>query len=169
MANPYVGEIRIFAGNFAPVDWQFCNGQLLSISQNTVLFDLIGTTYGGDGINTFALPNLQGRFPIHQGANAYGTYVQGALGGAATVTLTTQQIPSHTHLVTASNNGVSDLASNNYFAASPSGKPYAFAPSTVSMNSASIEQAGGSLPHDNMIPYVAVSFIISLYGIFPSQ
>ena len=165
MAQPYVGEIRIFAGNFAPSGWEFCNGQLLSIATDSALFNLIGTTYGGDGQTTFGLPNLQGRFPIHQG----GSYVQGALGGAATVTLTTQQIPSHTHTVAASNNGVSDLAINNYFAASPSGKPYASTPSTVNMNSASIEPAGGSLPHDNMIPYVAVSFIISLYGIFPSQ
>src|SRR5512140_3522904 len=116
MSTPYVGEIRMFAGNFAPVGWSFCDGSLLAISQNDVLFNLIGTTYGGDGIQTFNLPNLQSRVPIHQGVLAGTTFVIGQQGGTETVTLTTQQIPAHTHAAQAGGSGTSNSPANQVWA-----------------------------------------------------
>ncbi len=164
----YVGEIRQFGGNFAPQGWAFCNGQLMSISENDVLFTLVGTTYGGDGQNTFGLPNLQGRVPIHQGTNQT-TYVMGQLAGQEQVTLATNQLPTHNHLATASSVGGSDNPSGNVWGASTTGLPYEVPPGSVTMNPGSIGMAGSTLPHDNMHPFLAVSFIISLYGIYPTQ
>lgn len=167
MAQPYVGEIRMFAGNFAPAGWQFCEGQLLPISENETLFNLIGTTYGGDGQDTFALPDLRGRIPMHQG----GGFTLAETGGAETVTLTQQQIPGHTH-------GVLAVSSPGYLA-SPAGAVVAkhrdhkaftsASSSTVAMSAQMVGATGGSQPHDNMPPYLCVNFIISLFGIFPSQ
>ncbi len=165
MAQPYVGEIRMFGGSFAPAGWMFCEGQLLPISENETLFQLIGTTYGGDGESTFALPDLRGRTPIHKGNG----FILAETGGAETITLTTQQIPAHTHLPFASNNGGSDNPANNFWANSPLGKPYvAVGTPTVTMNPATVQPTGGSQPHDNFQPYLCVSYIISLFGVFPS-
>ena len=167
MAQPYVGEIRMFAGNFAPVGWALCQGQLLPISENEVLFQLIGTTYGGDGQSTFALPNLQSRVPIHQGS---GFFI-GQSAGQETVTLTTNQIPSHSHAPQAgSAAGSSNSPAGNVFAAAPSGVNwYSSAAPSVPMSPSMVGSAGGSQPHDNMIPFLVINFIISLFGIFPTQ
>jgi microcystin-dependent protein len=171
MSSPYVGEIRMFGGNFAPAGWAFCDGQLIAISENEVLFQLLGTTYGGDGQSTFALPDLQGRIPIHVGTNANGvSFVQGQKAGAETVTLTTQQIPSHSHpaLANSGGNGVTSPA-NNFWGAVTASDPYSNATPDATMNAASIGFTGGNQPHDNMMPYQCVNFIISLFGIFPTQ
>ena len=171
MSSPYVGEIRMFAGNFAPAGWMFCEGQLLPISENETLFNLIGTTYGGDGQSTFALPNLSSRVPVHAGTSAGQTYQLGETGGAEQVTLTDQTIPIHTHAA-----GCTSAAGNN---ASPAGAFWASNTNTAIMpyNSpgsvnavmfpSSISTSGGSNPHDNMLPFLCVNFIISLFGIFP--
>jgi microcystin-dependent protein len=165
MAQPYVGEIRMFAGNFAPAGWMFCAGQLLPISENETLFQLIGTTYGGDGESTFALPDLRGRIPIHQGNG----FILAETGGAEEITLTANQIPAHSHPLLAS----TDLAQDS----SPAGKvtgqsagPLMYiqdAPDT-NMNPAAITPVGGSQPHTNLQPYLCINYIISLFGIFPS-
>jgi microcystin-dependent protein len=170
MGQPYIGEIRMFGGSFAPAGWAFCNGQLIPISENNALFTLIGTTYGGDGQNTFALPNLQSRIPIHMGQGA-GTsnYTIGEQGGVEEVTLTTNQIPSHTHPPLGSNTGLSDNPNGSYWADTATGKPFVAAPPAVLMNPQTITPTGGSQPHDNMLPYLCVTYIISLFGVFPSQ
>lgn len=170
MAQPYVGEIRMFGGNFAIAGWAFCDGSLLPISENETLFQLIGTTYGGDGQSTFALPDLRGRLPIHMGSGTggAGSYVLAETGGAETITLTINQIPAHTHVPLASNSGSSDNPANNFWAASASGKPYAVPGATVAMNNGTMQGTGGSQPHNNFQPYLCVDFIISLFGIFPS-
>jgi microcystin-dependent protein len=167
MAQPYVGEIRIFAGNFAPAGWMFCDGQLLPISENETLFNLIGTTYGGDGQSTFALPDLRGRVPLHMGNG----FTLAQTGGVETVTLTTTQIPAHGHpLLTAGVSGDAQHVSNNVLADGTGGlNPYQPAVSGTPMNATSLNNAGGSQPHDNMQPYLVLDFIISLFGIFPSQ
>ena len=170
MSSPYIGEIRIFAGNFAPVGWATCDGQLLAISQNDVLFQLIGTTYGGDGQQTFALPDLRGRIPVHQGqGSGLSNYVLGQNGGAESVTLTTGQLPVHTHAASAASGvghisepaGAVPAAHRDYpvFDSAP-GSP---------MAATAIATAGASQPHENMPPYLCINFIISLFGIFPSQ
>jgi microcystin-dependent protein len=169
MANPYVGEIRMFGGNFAPSGWAFCNGQLLAITENEVLFNLIGTTYGGDGQSTFALPNLQSRVPVHQGTVAGQPFVIGELSGSESVTLTVQQIPAHSHLPTCRAAGSDGPNPANAVWGAASDAQYAAGPPDTSMNAAALPSAGGSQPHDNMPPYLAVNFIISLFGIFPSQ
>lgn len=172
MSSPYVGEIRMFGGNFAPVGWLFCDGQALQISEYDTLFNLIGTTYGGDGQSTFALPDLRGRWPVHQGRSTTGTtYVMGQAAGVETVTLTQQQIPAHSHTplgavaaaTATSPAGAVWSASTSPAFAVPSGAL------TTQMAADALEPAGGSQPHDNLPPYLAVSFIISLYGIYPSQ
>ncbi|HEY0314619.1 MAG TPA: tail fiber protein [Allosphingosinicella sp.] len=172
MAQPYVGEIRMFAGNFAPAGWMFCEGQLLPISEEEVLFNLIGTTYGGDGQSTFALPNMQSRLPIHNGTRNGITYQLAEAAGVEQVTLTTQQIPSHTHPLIASTDGGTQPAPGGGVTAALSPvslyKPNV-TPPTAAMNAAAIAPDGGSQPHDNMQPYLCVNFIISLFGIFPSQ
>lgn len=167
MAQPYVGEIRIFAGNFAPAGWFFCDGRLLPISEYETLFQLIGTTYGGDGESTFALPDMRGRLPIHQGNG----FVLAEIGGAEEITLTVQQIPAHSHPLL----GSSDFAQES----SPGGKVFARSVATdvyllnttggtEAMNSAVVTTVGGSQPHTNFQPYLCVNYIISLFGIFPS-
>jgi microcystin-dependent protein len=173
MGQPYVGEIRMFAGNFAPAGWMFCSGQLLPISENETLFQLIGTTYGGDGQSTFALPNLMSRVPIHQGTgSAGGTYVLAQTGGVEEVTLNVQQIPNHTHALLA--NGSSATSSNpgqNVFG-NVSGFDAYFDglnfDSPAFLNTSAVAPIGGSQPHNNMQPYLCINFIISLFGIFPT-
>lgn len=169
---PYVGEIRIFAGNFAPNGWQFCEGQTLPISENEVLFQLIGTTYGGDGQETFNLPDLRGRVPLHNGTASYGTTFQMAeTGGAEEITLSINQIPSHNHVLSATTD-LADTSSpaNAQFSTNPSGsKMYSGSNPTTALNTNSITSIGGSQPHTNFQPYLCVNFIISLFGLFPSQ
>jgi microcystin-dependent protein len=181
MSSPYVGEIRMFGGNFAPVGWAFCSGQLMPISENETLFNLIGTTYGGDGQETFALPNLQSRVPMHAGTNAGITYQLGEMAGTESVTLTVNQIPVHSHPVTAvstpgntsvkspTNNLVADQV--NVQTPNPLVSAYV-AGSDANLKSLApnaLQVSGGSQPHDNMLPFLCVNFIISLFGIFPSQ
>jgi microcystin-dependent protein len=166
VAQPYVGEIRMFAGNFAPAGWMFCEGQLVAISELETLFNLIGTTYGGDGQSTFALPDLRGRLPVHFGNG----FTLAETGGVETVTLTVSQIPAHTHPVLASMN------SGN--ATSPQGavpaqdqlvQIYRAQAPNQNFNAQAVGSTGGSQPHNNFQPYLCVDFIISLFGIFPSQ
>jgi len=166
MAQPYIGEIRIFAGNFAPLAWSFCEGQLIPISENEALFQLIGTTYGGDGESTFALPDLRGRIPIHQGNG----FVLAEAGGAESITLTTQQIPAHTHaLVATTATGNNPNPGGNLLATNPGTvQPYVEDNPTVNMAAGSIPPVGGSQPHTNFQPYLCLNFIISMFGIFPS-
>lgn len=165
MAQPYVGEIRIFAGNFAPAGWMFCEGQLLPISENETLFQLIGTTYGGDGQNAFALPDLRGRLPIHQGNG----FILAETGGTEEVTLTVSQIPSHTHVLLASTSIASDANPGGKLAAQTSTFDfYQTTEGSAAMANQSLSSVGGSQPHTNFQPYLCVNFIISLFGIFPS-
>jgi microcystin-dependent protein len=166
MAQPYVGEIRMFGGNFAPAGWAFCDGSLQPISENETLFNLIGTTYGGDGQSTFALPDLRGRLPVHQGNG----FTLAETGGAETITLTVNQIPAHNH----SYLGSSDTAgspdpSANVVARSTQMKVFINGNPTSLMASQFLGSGGGSQPHSNFQPYLCVDFIISLFGIFPSQ
>lgn len=172
MSNSYVGEIRIFAGNFAPAGWAFCDGQLVSISENDVLFQLIGTTYGGDGESTFALPDLRGRLPIAQGSfSGEHTYVVGETGGAEEVTLTVNQIPSHTHpwTVVGDRSGTATAPAGARPAQSTSVTPYVQMSPDTTLAADAIAPVGGSQPHTNLQPYLCVNFIISLFGIYPSQ
>lgn len=169
MAQPYVGEIRMFGGNFAPAGWMFCEGQLLPISENETLFQLIGTTYGGDGESTFALPDLRGRIPIHMGTGPSGTtYQLGETGGVESVTLTVNQIPVHSHALLAAGVVANDPnPAGNVPAESSAVALYqSGAPSAAMANS--IGLVGGSQPHENLQPFLCVNFIISLFGIFPS-
>lgn len=171
MAQPYVGEIRMFAGNFAPAGWAFCEGQTLPISENEVLFQLIGTTYGGDGEQTFNLPNLASRVPIHMGTGPDGTtYEMGEMAGVESVTLTPQQIPSHNHaLVATTAIATQSSPSGNLLAQSSAMDLYIEDVPNVALSPQSIGPAGGSQPHENMQPFLCINFIISLFGIFPSQ
>lgn len=170
MSQPYVGEIRMFGGNFAPAGWMFCNGQQLPISEYGTLFNLIGTTHGGNGQTTFNLPDLRGRVPIHMGTGAGGTYTLAQSSGAETVTLTTQQIPSHFHPYLASQTaGNAANPQNNFAANTTTVTPYFDSAAKTAMGANSIGFTGGSQPHDNRQPYLCISFIISLFGIYPSQ
>ena len=173
MAQPYVGEIRLFAGNFAPAGWMFCSGQLLPISENETLFQLIGTTYGGDGQSTFALPDLQSRVPLHFGTGGGGSYVLAESAGAETVTLSVQQLPLHNHPEVASlNPGTSQNPTGNVLARPTSARPNLLAynsDSPVLMNAAAVTSVGGSQPHENLQPFLCINYIISMFGIFPSQ
>ena len=176
MSQPFVGEIRMFGGNFAPAGWMLCVGQLLPISENEVLFNLIGTTYGGDGQSTFGLPDLQGRVPVHQGSG----FVLAEKAGVESVTLTNNQIPAHNHPVQAASGtqgAVAVPAANTILgdevlnpAQNPT--PFAYLPgggAPTALAPISIGPTGGSQPHDNMQPFLTINFIISLFGIFPSQ
>ncbi|MCA0237199.1 MAG: tail fiber protein [Bacteroidetes bacterium] len=166
MAQPYVGEIRMFAGNFAPAGWMFCEGQLLPISEYETLFNLIGTTYGGDGQSTFALPDLRGRLPLHFGSG----FTLAETGGAEEITLTVNQIPAHSHPMLASANSAANTpASNNLYAVLSGADLYIDSDSSNNFNTAMVTSTGGSQPHTNFMPYLCVDFIISLFGIFPSQ
>jgi microcystin-dependent protein len=172
MAQPYVGEIRMFAGNFPPNGWMFCEGQTLPISENEVLFQLIGTTYGGDGEETFNLPNLASRVPMHMGTGPDGTTYQiGEMAGTEQETLSMQQIPNHTHPLTASTAGGSDPNPGGKVLATTGGGIFLYYNGAVdaNMNAQSITPVGGSQPHENTQPFLCVNFIISLFGIFPSQ
>lgn len=169
MAQPYVGEVRMFAGNFAPAGWMFCEGQLLPISEYETLFNLIGTTYGGDGQQTFALPDQRGRVPLHFGNG----FVLAETGGVETVTLTVPQIPSHRHPVLVTTNPAAGTVPSNTqtvgVAQNSTITPYGSDNPLTALHASSVTSVGGSQPHENMQPYLCVSFIISLYGIFPSQ
>src|SRR5258705_1320097 len=168
MSTPFVGEIRMFGGNFAPQGWAFCNGQIMAIAENDTLFNLIGTTYGGDGQETFALPNLQSRVPMHAG----NSFVLGESGGVESVTLTTNQIPIHAHNAVCNKEAGSTADPANQFWAANSNTAvpvYTATDPDNSMNPGAMTAVGGSQPHDNMIPFLAINFIISLFGVFPSQ
>jgi microcystin-dependent protein len=171
VAQPYVGEIRMFAGNFAPAGWMFCEGQLLPISENETLFQLIGTTYGGDGEQTFALPNLQSRVPVHMGTGPSGvTYQIGESAGVESVTLTVQQIPAHNHPLLAANAPAAEPTPGNNLSGAPTTKRiYASPTASVALAANMMAPAGGSQPHDNLQPYLCINYIISLFGNFPSQ
>src|SRR5262245_44456896 len=167
MGQPYVGEIRMFGGNFAPAGWMFCEGQLLPISENETLFQLIGTTYGGDGQSTFALPDLRGRIPLHQGNG----FILAETGGAEEITLTVSQIPAHSHAMLGSQNvGTVATPTNNVLnnLQSLTNTGYGQDAPTTIMSPQSVSSVGGSQPHTNFQPYLCVDFIISLFGIFPS-
>ena len=170
MGQPYVGEIKMFGGDFAPNGWLFCQGQLLAIADYNTLFQSIGTTYGGDGQSTFALPNLSGRVPVHQG-NGPGltNRVIGELGGTEAVTLTSQQIPQHTHAaVVSSSAGSTGVPSSSVTLGIADIDLHIIESPSVNMNTATIGNTGGSQPHNNLQPTLAINFIISLFGIFPS-
>jgi microcystin-dependent protein len=166
MAQPYIGEIRMFGGNFAPAGWMFCEGQTLPISEYETLFNLIGTTYGGDGQSTFNLPDLRGRIPIHQGNG----YILAETGGVEQVTLTVNQIPAHSHpLLASSSPSTSPNPGGHVLASTLTATPFIALPSDTSLSPQAMSTVGGSQPHNNMQPYLCVDFIISLFGIFPSQ
>jgi microcystin-dependent protein len=165
----YIGEIRMFAGNFAPAGWAFCNGQLLSIAENDALFSLIGTTYGGDGQVTFALPDLRSRAPVHFGTGQTGTtWTLGESAGTEEVTLTVNQIPAHTHAPGASGSGGSDSPAGGVPARNAAGVPQYGTTANASLAAGALLPVGGSQPHNNMQPYLGINFIISLFGIFPT-
>jgi len=171
MAQPYVGEIRMFAGNFAPAGWMFCEGQILPIAEYEVLFQLIGTTYGGDGQETFNLPDLRGRLPLHQGTSSGSgiTYTIGEAAGVEDVTLTVQQIPQHTHSMYIQPAGTHATPKDTVPAASPLRQYTPVSAPQTNLPANMVVPAGGSQPHTNFMPYLCVDFIISLFGIFPSQ
>lgn len=168
MAQPYVGEIRMFAGNFAPAGWMFCEGQLLAIADNEVLFQLIGTTYGGDGQTTFGLPDLRGRVPVHMGNGV----ALAASGGVEAVTVTVSQVPGHSHDLLATNNPASGTTPSAAvlpgIAALATTAPYGTDAPPTTLHPSSVTSVGGSQPHTNLQPYLCLDFIISLFGIFPS-
>ena len=167
MAQPYVGEIRMFAGNFAPAGWMFCEGQLLAISENETLFQLIGTTYGGDGESTFALPDLRGRVSLHHGNG----FALAQTGGVEEVTLTVNQIPVHTHALLGSNAAASNVNQQNQVVAQDQvvgADLYLEGAPTVNLAQTAVAPVGGSQPHTNLQPFLCIDYIISLFGIFPS-
>lgn len=172
MSEPFIAEIRIFAGNFAPRSWAFCDGQLLPVSQNTALFSLIGTTYGGDGRSTTALPNLQGRAPMHPGRGPGLTSKRlGERGGVEMVTLTEAQLPNHTHTIAGQTGVANSNDPANTLWSRPFGGPVAYAApgTTTPMAEQATNEVGGSQPHNNMQPYMAINFIIALQGLYPSR
>lgn len=174
MSEPFVGEIRMFAGNFAPVGWSFCDGQLLAVSSNDALFSLLGTIYGGDGRTTFGLPDLRGRLPIHAGTGpGLSARKLGAKVGTEKVTLTVNELPSHTHQFKAvteagsatapTSNTVAPVAAGNLYMTPAGGQP------SVNLNAAALKQTGGGQSHTNLMPALCVNFIIALFGIYPSR
>lgn len=174
MADPFVGEIQIFAGNFAPRNWAFCNGQTIPVSQNTALFSILGTTYGGDGRTTFGVPNLQGRAPMHVGTGpGLSTRRLGQKGGGTTVGLNSTNLPAHNHSLTAQNPGfgVATTAPAGNYLASPTtgGTAYGANASPVGMSASSLTNTGGTVPHNNMQPYLVMSFVVCLVGLYPSR
>lgn len=169
MSEAFIGEIRIFAGNFAPAGWAFCDGGLLSISEYDALFALIGTTYGGDGINNFGLPDLRGRSAVHAGTARTGErYDLGSSGGVEQVTLTPGQMPAHTHTPTTAGAAASSSPEGTRWAAQTA-NAYSGDQPNAQLAGGAVQPVGGSQPHENMPPYLAVSYIISLYGIYPSR
>lgn len=171
MANPFIGEIRMFAGDFAPRGWAFCNGQILPISQNTALFSLLGTAYGGNGTTNFALPNLQARIPIHAGQGpGLSPYFPGESGGVTTISLLTSEIPSHSHTLQATGAGADRGDPAQAMFASARTEVYGPQVSPpVPMHPQALTQAGQNQPHNNLQPYLVVNFIIALQGIYPSR
>ena len=170
MGTPYIGEIRMFGGNFAPQGWMFCDGSLLSIAENDAFFNLIGTTYGGDGQTTFALPDLRGRLPIHQGSNTSGTYILSQRAGTETVTLSQNQLPNHTHALTGSTAAASSRSPVGSVPAATSRPIYGGTPATLmAPNALASTGFNQPQPHDNRQPFLCVNFIISLFGVYPSQ
>jgi microcystin-dependent protein len=171
MSNPFVAEIRMFAGNFAPKGWAFCDGQILPLSQNTALFSLLGTTYGGNGQTTFALPNLQGSAPMQPGqGNGLSLHDLGEQSGSETITLLTSEMPSHNHFaVPKTSLGNSQTPGAQAWAGSTLAKQYVSTAPDIAMNPTALAIAGGSLPHNNMPPYLVVNFIIALQGVFPPR
>lgn len=172
MSQPFIGEIRMFGGNFAPLGWAFCAGQLVPISENDALFNLIGTTFGGDGQETFGLPNLQSRIPVHagQGPNISQNYQLGEMAGVESVTITIPQLPIHNHAVMASTATASNPnPDGNILATSPTIESYVIDVAGPALAPNTVQFVGGSQPHDNMMPFLCINFIISLYGIFPTQ
>ena len=164
MSEPYVGEIRMFAGTFAPRGYIMCDGRLLPIAQYNALFALIGTTYGGDGVTTFGVPNLCGRVPVHAGSNAGNNYVQGQLAGSETVTLTGQQNPAHIHTVVAQTNANATTPSNGVYGGGVTAI-YRASPASA-MNNSMVGITGGQ-PHDNLMPFLVINFILAVEGVFP--
>ncbi len=173
MSEPFIAEIRIFAGNFAPRSWAFCNGQLLPVSQNTALFSLIGTTYGGDGRTTTALPNLEGRVPMHPGRGpGLSSKRLGQRGGTETVTLTEAQMPNHTHTLRCNQGGRgggSKVPTNNTLNQAAGGLAYHSSSNLTGMATSSLDKAGGSQSHTNMQPFLTMNYIIALQGLYPSR
>jgi microcystin-dependent protein len=171
MSTPYVGEIRMFGGNFAPLNWAFCDGSLQSIADNTALFQLIGTTYGGDGQSTFALPDLRSRVPVHMGTGpGLSTYVLGQKSGTESVTLTLNQLPNHTHALNATTAAATTpTPSGSVVLGDNAGMKLYTSKAPSAATGMVAATAGGSQPHNNIMPYQAITFIISLFGIFPSQ
>lgn len=165
MTSPYVGEIRLFAGSFAPQGWAVCDGSVLSTSAYGALFELIGTTYGGDGQTTFGLPDLRSRVPVHQGPG----FGLGMSGGAEVVTLGSSQLPRHSHLPQAATTSTQNSPSGGLWASGDGPSLYANGPASEAMAVAAVGTVGGGQPHDNMLPFLAINFIIALSGIFPSQ
>ncbi len=173
MSEPFIGQIMMFAGNFPPRGWQFCQGQILPIAQNTALFSLLGTTYGGNGQTTFALPDLRGRYPMQPGQGpGLSTRTLGEQGGSETVTLISTQMPAHNHsLNVSSQQGDTETPVGTVLAADSTAAilNYRAAPIDGTMNPAAVGAAGGSQPHDNMSPFTCINFIIALEGIYPSR
>ena len=167
--TPFIGEIRLFGGNFAPEGWALCQGQTLAIAQNQALYSLIGTTYGGDGVSTFKLPDLRGRFPVHQGTGANQTAVLGQAAGTETVMLNASQLPVHSHAISASSTATSQSPANSTPAAWGEAQYSTADPTAAQLAAAAVTSTGGSTPHENRSPYLGVSFIIALQGIYPSQ
>jgi microcystin-dependent protein len=168
VAQPFIGDIRMFGGNFAPASYAMCNGQLLAIVQNEALFALLGTTYGGDGVSTFQLPDLRGRVPIHSG----NVFVQGEVGGSEAVTVLTNQLPAHNHTAACTNGNANQAGpSGNIWATEPNGVTafYTEAVPDKVMNGNLVGLTGGTQPHSNMQPFLVINFIIALFGVFPSR
>lgn len=171
--EPFIGDIRIFAGVFSPVSYAFCNGQSVALSENEALYALIGTTYGGDGVNTFNVPSLQGRIPVHRGqspASGSSNWVVGMATGTETVTLTTNQLPAHNHsFMVSSADALATEASGNSIAKGNHYTQSTNNPTTGAISAQALQAVGGSQPHNNMMPYLGVNFIIALLGVFPTR
>lgn len=165
MSEPFLSEIKLVSFNFPPKGWALCNGQFLPINQNQALFALLGTTYGGNGQTTFALPNLRGRVPIHMGNG----HTLGEAAGSTSVTVNIQQLPTHTHFVQATNNAATSDDPTNNVLGQAGANVYAAFQSAAAMGAQMVTNVGGSQPHNNMMPYLTLNFIIALQGIFPSQ
>jgi microcystin-dependent protein len=169
MTAPFLGEVRMFGSNFAPRGWVLCSGQILPIAQNTALFSLIGTFYGGNGTSTFGLPDLRGRRPVHQGQSV-STYVMGESGGLETVVVSTTQLPAHLHTTAAlAGAGTANSPAGNLWAAWSDDQYSTAGVHNTQLASAAIGNSGLGLPHDNMAPYLAVTFILCVSGVFPSR
>ena len=171
MSEPFTGEVRMFAGNFAPMGWALCDGQLLAVSQNNALFSLLGTIYGGDGRTTYGIPDLRGRIPIHAGSGpGLTTRRLGAKGGSETVTVSVNQLPAHSHNLFASSAAATTGTATDNVSAATTANAYATSLATSqTLNSAAVSQKGGSSSHTNLMPTLCVNFIIALYGIYPSR